>query len=481
MSVLVARSLQYCSTSVRIPCTRLKSTANCQRAHLQSSIVADEVTPRALKGITFDDYKECFGYKSTWELLRAISVLQLCSVEKIADNSLELMKAAEKLVGVRGLRLLFKPTVYNQFVGGETTEELRACTRSLARTGMRAMLAATLEEDVGEGKDEIVYNNNCQRILNAIGIVTTEDIKSPMIQLKLSGLLSADMLLTVGNIYAGHNNKLSLIKALAEGMSEGKLQDSLLDEALDEAQKRCLERALERFKKIGTEAKRKGVKVLVDAEITYLNPGLSCLALAAVAVFNLDASVIWNTYQCYLRDAEILLKEELSLVTELGCHFGAKLVRGAYMSQERSRAQKLKISDPVCENYTATCNNYNKILSFLLDKHYTMGPQCQFIIASHNVESIKFAVKKIEDMNMDKDLQSVCFGQLYGMCDQVSNPLMRVGLPVYKSIPYGKIDEVLPYLARRAVENKSVLEGARNELILLKKELRRRVQSTLHM
>lgn len=37
------------------------------------------------------------------------------------------------------------------------------------------------------------------------------------------------------------------------------------------------------------------------------------------------------------------------------------------------------------------------------------------------------------------------------------------------------MDEVLPYLARRAVENKSVLEGARKEKILLNKELKYRI------
>ena len=51
----------------------------------------------------------------------------------------------------------------------------------------------------------------------------------------------------------------------------------------------------------------------------------------------------------------------------------------------------------------------------------------------------------------------------------------NAGYAVYKSIPFGTVDEVLPYLARRAVENKSVLEGARKEKTLLNKELKYRI------
>nr|AAH52815.1 Prodh2 protein [Mus musculus] len=46
---------------------------------------------------------------------------------------------------------------------------------------------------------------------------------------------------------------------------------------------------------------------------------------------------------------------------------------------------------------------------------------------------------------------------------------------VYKSIPYGCLEEVIPYLIRRAQENRSVLQGARREQALLSQELWRRL------
>ncbi len=51
----------------------------------------------------------------------------------------------------------------------------------------------------------------------------------------------------------------------------------------------------------------------------------------------------------------------------------------------------------------------------------------------------------------------------------------RASLPVYKSVPFGPMSEVLPYLSRRAAENRAVISGARKERQLLAQELRRRI------
>lgn len=54
-------------------------------------------------------------------------------------------------------------------------------------------------------------------------------------------------------------------------------------------------------------------------------------------------------------------------------------------------------------------------------------------------------------------------------------PAGQAGYAVYKSIPYGSLEEVIPYLIRRAQENQSVLRGARREWELLIQELGRRL------
>ena len=48
------------------------------------------------------------------------------------------------------------------------------------------------------------------------------------------------------------------------------------------------------------------------------------------------------------------------------------------------------------------------------------------------------------------------------------------GYASYKYMPYGPVEEVIPYLIRRAHENKAMLEGADEERKLVREELKRR-------
>ncbi|GFU37290.1 hydroxyproline dehydrogenase [Trichonephila clavipes] len=318
---------------------------------------------------------------------------------------------------------------------------------------------------------EEVYQGNCRRILQAIEL-SSDTCPSPMIQLKLSGLLPARLLVRVGDLYtASMDSRLKTVEAIADQMVKDSNQVSAFQDNLDRAEVDTLGKAVRRLKDICERARCKTVRVLVDAECTHLNEGLSALCLGAAAAFNSEVPVVWNTYQCYLKEADQRIREEMGLLSE-GVHvcFGAKLVRGAYMLQERQRAQQQSLPDPICDDYSATSTNYDKIASFLLTQ---AGPRCHFIAATHNEESIQLVIQRMEDEKIDRCF--VSFGQLYGMCDQVSYPLAERGFAVYKSVPYGSLVEVLPYLARRALENKGVLDGARKEHALLVKELRTRL------
>lgn len=108
----------------------------------------------------------------------------------------------------------------------------------------------------------------------------------------------------------------------------------------------------------------------------------------------------------------------------------------------------------------------------------------------------------MEELGLHPTDRQVYFGQLLGMCDQISFPLGELGLPgagagagergrahasacaagqagfaVYKYVPYGPVMEVLPYLSRRALENNSLMKGARRERQLLWQELKRRLRT----
>lgn len=71
------------------------------------------------------------------------------------------------------------------------------------------------------------------------------------------------------------------------------------------------------------------------------------------------------------------------------------------------------------------------------------------------------------------------FGQLLGMCDHMSLILSRAGCQVYKYVPYGPIDLVMPYLIRRAEENSSMLGSSAKETRLIWSELYHRFTKRL--
>ena len=65
------------------------------------------------------------------------------------------------------------------------------------------------------------------------------------------------------------------------------------------------------------------------------------------------------------------------------------------------------------------------------------------------------------------------------MADNITFTLGRAGYRAYKYVPYGPVHEVVPYLLRRAQENRDVLGRLHGNLALLSAELRRRALSAI--
>ncbi|KAF4074224.1 hypothetical protein AMELA_G00237070 [Ameiurus melas] len=146
------------------------------------------------------------------------------------------------------------------------------------------------------------------------------------------------------------------------------------------------------------------------------------------------------------------------------------------MHQERSRAQEVGYEDPINPDYESTSRMYHRCLDYVLEEIDRNG-KANVMVASHNIDTVKHTIKRMNEMGLVPADRKVYFGQLLGMCDQISFPLGQAGFPVYKYVPYGPVNEVIPYLSRRAQENRGMMKGAKMERDLLWKELLRRLTS----
>ncbi|KAF9918686.1 hypothetical protein FBU30_011324 [Linnemannia zychae] len=260
-------------------------------------------------------------------------------------------------------------------------------------------------------------------------------------------------------------------------------------------------RVLVRMEKLCDQAAKTQTRLMIDAEQTYFQPAIDNVALHLMENYNnkghVEGPLIFNTYQMYLKDALSRLQRDYSHAQRNGYVLAAKLVRGAYMVSERKRAQELGLNDPICEDIEATHVSYNAGVDFMLgamtnqkqklienkaaadqdgsssDLTLKNSPVVLFV-ASHNKNSVIRTCERMQELDLAPQSGLVMFGQLMGMCDQISYTLGQHGYGIFKYVPYGPIQEVIPYLIRRAQENASVLGGVAIERNLLWEELRSR-------
>ncbi|XP_036895593.1 hydroxyproline dehydrogenase isoform X2 [Sturnira hondurensis] len=408
---------------------------------------------RGWQPLSFDG--GAFHLKGTGELLRAWLVLRLCAWPSLVTHGLALQDWSQRLLGSRLSGALLRASIYGQFVAGETEKEVRGCVQQLQTLSLRPLLAVPTEEDPDSTvkTGEAWYEGNLRTMLRCVELSrsllkTSAPTGNVLMQLKLTALTST-----------------WLCKVLTSWIRRPGASLELSPERLAEAMDS------------GQHAQAQHVRLLVDAEYTSLNPALSLLVAALALRWNSSRESgpwVWNTYQAYLKDTHERLRRDAEAADRAGLAFGVKLVRGAYLDMEREMARLQGTTDPTQPDYEAASQSYRRCLELMLTQVSNRGPMCRLMVASHNEETVHQATKRMWELGIPPD-GPVSFGQLLGMCDHISLALGQAGYAVYKSIPYGSLEEVIPYLIRRAQENQSVLRGARREWELLSQELRRRL------
>lgn len=178
-----------------------------------------------------------------------------------------------------------------------------------------------------------------------------------------------------------------------------------------------------------------------------------------------------NGFQNYLKRTALTIPLEIQAAKKLGYNMGIKLIRGAYMNEENRIAKEQNRETPILESMEKTHANYNTNLKLVIDQ---LGPRDRILIASHNIESVNIAKKLLLDKNIRDERAR--FAQLKGFSDQITGSLADEGFPVYKYLPYGPTEKVMPYLVRRGQESRQVLREQKFQNECLKGEIKRRLR-----
>jgi len=221
-----------------------------------------------------------------------------------------------------------------------------------------------------------------------------------------------------------------------------------------------------RMRELTRHANLKNCLLYVDAEQTFIQAAIESFGQQMTHKYNVDEKVIiMNGYQCYLKRMADVIPMEVRAAKESGFDLGIKLIRGAYMNEERELAAEQGKESPVWDTIEDTHKCYNTNMSLILSR--MTEKDCLFV-ASHNKDTVDLAMDIIEDREL-KESGRVRFGQLRGFSDQVTGELQDKGFNVFKYLPFGPTEQVMPYLVRRGQESRQVLREQQFQNDVLKK------------
>jgi proline dehydrogenase len=401
--------------------------------------------------VSFDNTEIAFAHLPDKELKEAFRLFSLLQKKWLVTSGTRLIPWLIRAgLPVKGL---IRKTIYKQFVGGETLGQTAQVAQKLAASNVQVIL------DYGvEGKEgEAAFDNACSMFVRVIGEASQQP-NIPFISVKVTGLARMALL-----------EKLDGFMHRAGAVSLPKRYGAALRQ-LSAGEKTEWQKVETRLRKIGDAAGAKNIGMLVDAEESWIQDPVDALTLLLMNEYNKSRAVVFNTVQLYRYDRMEFLTNMLRAAEEDGFVLGVKLVRGAYMEKERKRALEKGYLSPIQKDKPATDAAFNEAVQTCTE-HIS---RTVFIVASHNEASNLLAVQLLLQKGLPLNHPHVHFSQLYGMSDHITFNLARSGCNVSKYVPFGPIQDVIPYLMRRAQENMSVQGQTARELNLIRKELERR-------
>ena len=333
---------------------------------------------------------------------------------------------------------IIKKTVFKQFCGGETLSETTTTADRLYSYGVRSVLDYSVEGKATEAS----FDHTVEHIIESIEYNKKQANKFPFAVFKPTGI-----------------GRFALYEKIAQ------------EQALTTQEQHEWQSVLHRFDSIISHAVKSDVRIMIDAEETWIQSPVDQIVLDFMKLYNQDKVYVYNTLQMYRHDRLQYLKHVHQQALKEGFTLGFKIVRGAYMEKERERALKMNYPSPINASKQLSDNCYNEAVEYILSHSDSIG----LYAGTHNEESTHHILRLMDQYNIDKTNERVWFSQLYGMCDHISFALGEAGYNICKYLPYGPVEDVFPYLLRRADENSSAGAQTTQQIQLIRQEIKRRL------
>ncbi len=384
--------------------------------------------------LSFNNTEIAFSGKTKKDLNRSYWLFKMVSNPAFVSIGKSLTTFAINMhLPIKGM---IKATIFKQFCGGENIEECDKAIQELGKFNIGTILDYSVE-----GKETEKDFDACATETIATVAKAKNDTHIPFCVFKVTGLARFEILEKV----------------------TGK-------QALTTEEQKEFERIQHRVNSICKAAHDAGIPIFIDAEESWIQTAIDDLANEMMRLYNIQKSIVYNTFQLYRQDRLAFLKKSLELANTGNYFLGAKLVRGAYMEKERARAIEKNYPSPIQDTKEHTDKDYDAALLFCSENISKIA----ICAGTHNENSSMKLAELMKEKNINSDHPNIYFSQLLGMSDHISFNLANAGYNVAKYVPYGPVNEVLPYLIRRAQENTSVKGQTGRELSLIMKEKERR-------
>lgn len=382
----------------------------------------------------FNNTKRAFALKSDKELKKALWIFSLMNKGPLVDIG---TRATNFALSIRlPIEGLIKKTIFDMFCGGVSKEDSLDIIKK-----MHGMHVHSVLDYSTEGKE-------------------TEEEFDKAMDIKM-GLIR----------FAKEHGEIPFTVFKPTGIGRFAIWEKVsAEETLTQEEQKEWENIQKRVDNICKLAHELGMRVLADAEESWMQNAADDLLEEMMAKYNQEKIIVYNTLQCYRWDRLQYIKDLHKRAKNKGFKIGAKIVRGAYMEKENERASKKGYPTPICEDKEATDVNFNAVLYYAM-QHLD---DINLYIGTHNEVSSYLAMQLMDEKDIAKDDERIWFSQLFGMSDHISFNLGLNGYNAAKLVPFGPVRDVIPYLIRRAQENSSVKGQTGRELALLREEKKRR-------